>query len=689
MNRKFNSFLICIVIGAILSVCYLTIYSEMELNIKYMSSDGKVKVTYIEEGIFSDVEKSIYGTLVETEGKYSSIDIGIPYIKSSSIKIYFEDLESISIKSIKFKILGITIKTIEGEAIQSSFFESENIENHADGDNWIYLITGDTPYIEFKNDFVNMRIAVYSLLLVLFVFLINKLYIKKNIKINDICYIIIFAMIYFSASVIFTFDSVWYLSYLDFFERIRGLESWESIRGFVFPLIIYISRIFAFEHYILSLRIIGCISYITTFYILHKISIERKYLNTIKNNKLEFMIYIYYVFFIILNPIIFSWYHFVLTEYIAITFMIIYLKWLIFVYDFRKPKTRQLVIYRLAINSCFLILFWFLKQMYITIPFFLFLGFESFEIIERRNLKQLISSALTIIISFSILFISISTFKGATNSEDQFSSSGIIITGLRYFPINGGDFDFGSKSGINYNKINEIEIKDDYYNTITEFKYNFEDDLKSKLKFWIQCVKIAPERVFRGYIDNYLTLSGYYTNPFKENINYSYSSINKNFNSSSLKGDIITLSGENTRLGISTIRNFYDSGEIFEMIRKNNPDFYTTQTKEYNYSKNPSIMSKLILNKFAISIHQYLYMILMLAMIPIFIFYGIMYFKFENKKSLYRMGMILSALAIGHTSVLVIGGAIIDRYMMPSYVSMIIVVCDLLTKIYIKIERRN
>ena len=131
----------------------------------------------------------------------------------------------------------------------------------------------------------------------------------------------------------------------------------------------------------------------------------------IDNNKKNRIIYII-MFSIIINPIIYGYYHTLLTEFVAITLSSItcYLAYLWLKIDVTKERKANI---SFTILFSFITIYsWFLKQPYISCGFFPFFVAYIIKIIEKRNIKNFIISTSSIIVCILCLFISIKAWDG-------------------------------------------------------------------------------------------------------------------------------------------------------------------------------------------------------------------------------------------------------------------------------------
>ncbi len=53
---------------------------------------------------------------------------------------------------------------------------------------------------------------------------------------------LLMTVVFWTVYPIFTYDSFVYLTYLDYFEGVKRISEWDPMRGFTFPLLLWIGR---------------------------------------------------------------------------------------------------------------------------------------------------------------------------------------------------------------------------------------------------------------------------------------------------------------------------------------------------------------------------------------------------------------------------------------------------------------
>lgn len=506
-------------------------------------------------------------------------------------------------------------------------------------------------------------------------YIINKI---KSMEITNIIWNLIFffviSILFFQVQQMFAFDSVGYFTYFDFFEGLRPLSEWWAIRGFSFPLILWVGRnLFGANSF--GINVTFFVFYLSLVIYLIKIFkiLSDKYLI---NKSLK---YILIFFMILINPIFYAYYHIVLTECISVTYVVVFTYYAFknYIHRMENDKTdiKKYIGYTVFVTISSVIV-WFTKEMYFTIPIFIFIAFEVLVLIKEYSMKKLLMSIGSLLIVISALVTSISYFKSLVYTEGQNVFEPRIFAGMRYFVV--GEYGFletlsGEKT---------VSVVDENYETIDTFKYDF--DNKSLKDYYLYCINNYPSKVVQGYVDDYLVLCGVYeTLPFKDgkgeiitgNIQNNPISKNNVFKNIIANSGNLDLSGENNFLAINFLKLNYDPKIDFASRDKQIKVYYTPRVEVYTEANKDNIVKKFISGKAYSTLALILYCLCILIQLPLFIFSTIFYCKSKQKEKMYFHGMnaALCAFSFIHTMELVIGNSIIDRYMVPAYIAMLIV----------------
>ena len=141
-------------------------------------------------------------------------------------------------------------------------------------------------------------------------------------KYKNMLVLLTLTLVFFMYAPTICWDSANYVSYVQIFERISPMSSWDVTRGIVFPLMIYLSNII-FGKTTMGLLILMYIFYLIFIYFIYKILDE---VLKCKNKERYISIILLLIYF---NPIIFGYYHALLTEFVAITLSVFscYFSW--------------------------------------------------------------------------------------------------------------------------------------------------------------------------------------------------------------------------------------------------------------------------------------------------------------------------------------------------------------------------
>lgn len=226
----------------------------------------------------------------------------------------------------------------------------------------------------------------------------------KNLPWRYICPVLIVAL-FFSFCAILTYDSGHYLSYVSIFEGNSPASSWDIVRGPVFPIIIHLFNIFFGKTnagLLVGLFIFYLIFAFTCYKTCKEITAHYKHSKLIQNIVITILI---------LNPLIFGYFHVLLTEFVAITFtmlnLLIAYRW-IFVDTTNK---KSLILYAIYFVSS-IIFCYHLKQPYIIISFVPPFIAAIISIVRNHRKKNIIYRASTLLISIVFLFASILAWNG-------------------------------------------------------------------------------------------------------------------------------------------------------------------------------------------------------------------------------------------------------------------------------------
>jgi hypothetical protein len=255
---------------------------------------------------------------------------------------------------------------------------------------------------------------------------------------------IFFFVFYFSFPVLILYDTGHYMGYVSIFEGDLPFSSWDIVRGPVFPLIIYASN------FIFGKTIQGILFLTFTFYSL-MVFISYKVLKEFygKDKKIRLVVGLLFLFLVILNPIVFGYYHTLLTEFIAMTVSIIscYLAWKLLWIDWKKDRLLYLfVLFYFIVMVPFA---WFLKQPFVSISLFPLVASVLIQLFVDRDWRLLLQKFVILLLSLASLvggiFVwnSFLEYKGLDSEGERSGSSFLgrrMITAIENFQLVEGPY---------------------------------------------------------------------------------------------------------------------------------------------------------------------------------------------------------------------------------------------------------
>jgi len=490
---------------------------------------------------------------------------------------------------------------------------------------------------------------------------------------------ILLTIFYFAYAVTITWDSAHYMSYVSIFEKTLPFNSWDVVRGPIFPVVIYLSN-FLFGKTVQGLLINSYIYYLLMLFFSYKILNK-----TISNNKRKTKIILFSLLLIIFNPIIYGYYHVLLTEFIAMTFAVVscYLAYKMLEVDFSNKK--NFVIYLLIF--IFLTIFsWFLKQPYVSVSVFPLLVASIIKFFKREKMQKKIPIFLTVLfclfgLCFSIgIWNSVLEDKGVNSDVERNPTTSLgntLISAINYFEIE--DCEDGYSSELDFLNKDEvimlhqhIENNDDTYKIINIYDKNNKIidrefvDLKDEnistftsLKIIIKNFFIHPFLIIDSYFSNYLAISNF------------YATTNENSNNYKIVKDIdLYYVNELSSIGLKpytyTSNIFYITDDAYQRV---------VNYEQFNHA--PKILNYFMLffGKVAIVLFKVLFICLPLLFIVSLIK------RIKTRENRYDMLLILFGYGLLHMLLHVVTGAIIDRYAMPAYITTILGVIILINLI--------
>lgn len=501
--------------------------------------------------------------------------------------------------------------------------------------------------------------------------MINKInkYINQNKKSIIFFTLLFFTLFYFIYSVSILWDSAHYMTYVSILEGNSGWSTWDVVRGPTFPIIIFLSNIL-FGKTVQGLLILTYLFYLVMLVIIY-IMLNK----VLEKNKYKNFIILITVLLIIANPIIYGYYHALLTEFVAMTISILacYLSWKYIeeIDKYNKIYTKLLYI----LLFCFLIVFsWFLKQPYVSITLFPLIIAMMISIFSNLSLKNVLMKIIIIISFFSSLLIGIKAWNNFLSSKNidtnvdrnpTVSVGEGFINSIKNVEIENSDkfiiFDVENmlltkdekkemaKKLENNEKFKIINIYSNK-NIIEQYFYNSNTiKMKDAISIFMKIFINHPMLVIDTYFTNYLAIGDVYKITTEDNIGYVAT------NELDLK-----FCAELCSIGLKpytyTSNIYYMTVDRYELVKNYEQNNYTPKIINFGMRK----LGIIYLITYKLSI----------LLLPIFLILSIVYRIINKRKELSSkidLVIILLGYSFLHIMLHVTLGATIDRYAIPAY----------------------
>lgn len=479
-----------------------------------------------------------------------------------------------------------------------------------------------------------------------------KNFFVKNYK---VIFLLILFFFFFSFPVLILFDSAHYMSFVEIFERNKPFATWDIVRGPVFPMLIFLSNklfgktamgllIMCFLLYLLMIVIVG--------YLLKFLSDDSK--------KKKIFIYLCFILLVLLNPIVFGYYHTLLTEGVAITIAILssFLAWK-FLFIEKKDKS-----YFIFLSIYFVVMTpfsWFLKQPYLSIVLFPLIVVAILRLFLGKSFIHRVQILCVLLASLFSLFVSINLWDGFLRSK------GIDLHSERNIVGGFGNQILSALSNIRIKKtenqeIAEIEILNESGDVveISEIKKNDIGFIATKdsVLFILQIFFKYPLTTVKSYVSNYLALINLYKTYTPDSINYYIESKNLVFDGC-VENCVIATSILNKKSNI-----YYMSEDMYARV------------KDYEQYLNTPPIQRGMLSLFvkpSIIVFNISFLLLPFVLISLVTYWIISKPKYGRfKQKALALSLILLSFSFLHLIVHTVTGAIIDRYAVPSYITTIL-----------------
>ena len=526
---------------------------------------------------------------------------------------------------------------------------------------------------------------------------------KKNTKIVlgiiGIISFILCTVIFFSYNPIIAYDTGHYLWLTDMLKVKGAFSNWDIARGIGFPLIIFITNMIFGESYI-SLLITMYIFYIVMCIV--AFLIYREFINTDEKLKLWEKILIIGGFLVLVafNPIIFGFYHALLTEFPTMTMAILicYMSWKWIYVKFNDNKKKYIsysIIF--AVLSAYM---YQLKQPYVGAIVFPIIVAMIISIIKDNKLKNIIARVTTVATCFLAIIISIVAWKGIllwnnVNMNYERSSSGFLSLQMvdsisKYRTAKNVSLErIKNDEKICEKDKEELEkiingTNEKYKGFILLEEKNYSDEVDSvniiytkettlsvgeATGFIVKTLFTHPTIILKSYYRNFLVTCDIYQYSFET--------------------DLITKSGKidwlyTLELEPIPYRIFHrDQSSILPGI-----EYYEQYIAKYRVDEARQIPGVNAYMKFMTNVSSIIYKIQCLFLPILTIISVIRYLKYRKKYDEHQlkcveMICILYGFSLVHMTVHILLRATIDRYMAPAILtSMIAIILDLYIVIY-------
>lgn len=483
---------------------------------------------------------------------------------------------------------------------------------------------------------------------------------------------------YLSFTMSIFWDTGHYMSYVEILERKAPFSTWDIVRGPIFPLIIYFSNIL-FGKTTQGIIILSFLFYLIMLYGTKKIldkALEKK----------EKYIYITIFLFIIINPLIFGYYHTLLTEFVAMTLSVImcYLSWKWLDIDFKESKRNFILIAVFFVIMS--IISWHLKQPYVSVSLFPIGIATLISIIKNRSLRNIVERISVFVICLIGVVASIVCWNKILVSKNIDLNTSRNVTAslgkqLTETLTNHKIITSSNEEEIIFLSEKEKEkLKENDYFLVNI--YNLDKELidqtiikldslgnlstSSSFQYILKSFIHHPLLVIEPYISNYLAIADIYPKVTDDSVSYYVGR----------KIDLLYCH-ENCTISLRITK---EQSNIIYMLEE-----ARARVKDYEQQNNSPIIFRGILSALA-PISQMLFKILILCLPLFVIFSTISFFKKKNKTyaNILNIVLILLWYSFLHIMLHVVTGANIDRYAAPtiitSFIGMVLYIYFLLDK---------
>lgn len=213
--------------------------------------------------------------------------------------------------------------------------------------------------------------------------------------------LVVVTLIHFSIPLVATWDTAHYHNYLDILYGKRSWETWDVIRGPVFPIFI------AVVHFLFGYNNIGMLlgTYIVTVLVL---LVATYFIRDLSRNVSVNVGYALLFFFLFLNPIFLGFYHTILTEFMA-SFLAIFSVFISYCWFYKNIYDRtkfSFIVFSIILVVIVTVSFH-IKQPYVAVTMMPLLGASLLSILFEKKAINIIQRLMVVVISLILLIGSV------------------------------------------------------------------------------------------------------------------------------------------------------------------------------------------------------------------------------------------------------------------------------------------
>lgn len=212
----------------------------------------------------------------------------------------------------------------------------------------------------------------------------------------------VITLVFFSFTLVITYDGGHYLNYVAILEHELPTETWDIVRGPVFPVMIYVFDMI-FGKSATGMLVGMFVVYLIFILACYKLVTELCASLKIRGEKIIMAVILW---FTIMNPIVFGYFHVVLTEYVAITLAAVNCL-VAYFWSVCDAKNTKKMIWFLVYFVLETIFGFHLKQPFVVLSFVPMIVAAIIGICRNVSLKNVLFRAGTVLMAMIMLFLSI------------------------------------------------------------------------------------------------------------------------------------------------------------------------------------------------------------------------------------------------------------------------------------------